>query len=121
QCTAPLTTSAEIDQVVRSLTETNADTAFSVVDVHAFLWEIASDGSGVGVNHDATKPRQRRQDRNKEYRETGAIYALRKDAFIEAGERFFGRSVPVVLPNAVEIDLDTPRDWALLEAYADMT
>lgn len=121
QCTAPLTTAAEIDRVVRARAELNADTAFSVVEVHAFLWQIANDGSGIGINHDANKPRQRRQDRPQEFRETGAIYALRKDGFVKAGERFFGRSVPVVLPDAVEIDLDTPRDWLALEAFAKAT
>ncbi len=118
QCTAPLTSAAEIDKVVRARAEMKADTAFSVVEVHAFLWRIVSDGAGVGVNHDTSKPRQRRQDRPEEFRETGAIYALRKQGFVEAGERFFGRSVPVPLPDAVEIDLDTPRDWLALEAYA---
>ncbi|QDG78109.1 cytidylyltransferase domain-containing protein [Labrenzia sp. PHM005] len=118
QCTAPLTSAAEIDQVVRTRGEKDADTAFSVVEVHAFLWQIAEDGSGIGINHDASKPRQRRQERPQEFRETGAIYALRKGGFVKAGERFFGRSVPVVLPDAVEIDLDTPRDWLALEAYA---
>ncbi|GAA0782937.1 acylneuraminate cytidylyltransferase family protein [Roseibium denhamense] len=118
QCTSPLTTSAEIDQVVRSRIELKGDTAFSVVEVHAFLWEIGEDGSGYGVNHDASKPRQRRQDRPRQYRETGAIYALDRKGFAEAGQRFFGRSVPVVLSDAVEIDLDTPRDWLALEAYA---
>lgn len=118
QCTAPLTSAAEIDSVVRTRSQQDADTAFSVVEVHAFLWQIAPDGSGIGINHDATKPRQRRQDRPQEFRETGAIYALKKDGFVTAGERFFGRSVPVVLPDAVEIDLDTPRDWLALEAYA---
>lgn len=118
QCTAPLTTSEEIDLVVRTRTETNADTAFSVIEAHAFLWRLSPDGSGRGVNHDETQPRQRRQDRPAEYRETGAVYALRKDGFVDVGHRFFGRSVPVVLPNAVEIDLDTPRDWLALEAYA---
>ncbi|MEM5584112.1 acylneuraminate cytidylyltransferase family protein [Roseibium sp. AS2] len=118
QCTSPLTTAGEIDLVVRARAAQAADTAFSVVDVHAFLWEIAPDGSGIGVNHDASRPRQRRQDRPKQFRETGAIYALRKAGFGEAGQRFFGRSVPVVLPDAPEIDLDTPRDWIALEAYA---
>lgn len=118
QCTSPLTSPAEIDKVVLERERLQADTAFSVVEVHAFLWEIAADGSGIGVNHDAARPRQRRQDRPRQYRETGAIYALRKDGFVTAGQRFFGTSVPVVLPDATEIDLDTPRDWIALEAYA---
>jgi CMP-N-acetylneuraminic acid synthetase len=118
QCTSPLTTSEEIDQVVRARLSLSAGTAFSVVEVHAFLWEIAEDGSGIGVNHDATKPRQRRQDRPRQFRETGAIYAFDKEGFAAAGQRFFGRSVPVVLSEATEIDLDTPRDWIALEAFA---
>ncbi|PVB63331.1 acylneuraminate cytidylyltransferase family protein [Labrenzia sp. 011] len=118
QCTSPLTTQDEIDLVVRARERLAADTAFSVVEVHAFLWEIAPDGTGIGVNHDASKPRQRRQDRPHQFRETGAIYALRKSGFLKARQRFFGKSVPVVLPEATEIDLDTPRDWIALEAFA---
>lgn len=118
QCTSPLTTPEEIDLVVRERERLEADTAFSVVEVHAFLWEIAADGTGLGINHDATKPRQRRQDRPRQFRETGAIYAFHREGFRAAGQRFFGKSVPVILPNATEIDLDTPRDWLTLEAYA---
>jgi N-acylneuraminate cytidylyltransferase len=118
QCTSPLTTAEEIDLVVSERIRLGADTAFSVVEVHAFLWEIAADGTGIGVNHDASRPRQRRQDRPKEYRETGAIYAFDRQGVCRAGQRFFGKSVPVVLPDATEIDLDTPRDWIALEAFA---
>lgn len=118
QCTSPMTRPDEIDEVVRARKRFDADTAFSVVEVHAFLWKFSTDGTGEGVNHDITKPRQRRQDRPREYRETGAIYALHKVGFERAGQRFFGKSVPVVLPDAPEIDLDTPRDWIALEAYA---
>lgn len=118
QCTSPLTTAEEIDLVVRERARLDADTTFSVVEVHAFLWEIAADGTGIGVNHDATRPRQRRQDRPRQFRETGAIYALRKDGFLAAGQRFFGKSVPVILLDATEIDLDTPKDWIALEALA---
>ena len=118
QCTSPLTTGVEIDLVVQKLIEAEADTAFSVVESHAFLWRISDDGMGVGVNHDTSRPRQRRQDRTPEYRETGAIYALRKKTFVEARQRFHGRSVPVPLRNAIEIELDTQTDWKALEAIA---
>ena len=118
QCTSPLTTADEIDSVVRARERLEADTAFSVVEVHAFLWEIAPDGTGIGINHDATQPRQRRQDRPAQFRETGAIYALEKEGFCKAGQRFFGKSVPVVLTGATEIDLDTPKDWIALEAFS---
>lgn len=121
QCTSPLTTSTQIDRVVNTLEDKKADMSFSVVEVHAFLWEIAPDGTGIGINHDSTKPRQRRQDRPPQYRETGAIYALRKDGFAASGQRFFGKSMPVVLEDAVEIDLDTMKDWVALEAYAKAT
>ncbi len=118
QCTSPFTTPQEIDLVINALKSERADVAFGAVEVHVFLWEIAVDGSGVGVNHDAALPRQRRQDRPKQYRETGAIYAMQKDGFLSAGSRFFGRVVPVELPGGVDIDLDTPEDWRLAETYA---
>ena len=118
QCTSPFTTPEEIDLVVGALGSQCADVAFAVVEAHVFLWEIGADGAGVGVNHDASRPRQRRQDRPLQYRETGAIYAMRKDGFVSAGSRFFGRAVPVALPGGADIDLDTPEDWALAEAYA---
>ncbi|CTQ54245.1 N-acylneuraminate cytidylyltransferase [Roseibium album] len=118
QCTAPLTTSEEIDRVVEERRRLDADTAFSVVEVHAFLWEIRPDGTGIGVNHDVSQPRQRRQDRPDEFRESGAIYALEKDGFVQSRQRFFGKNVPVVLQDATEIDLDSQRDWLALETYA---
>ncbi|MES0879348.1 acylneuraminate cytidylyltransferase family protein [Roseibium sp. SCP14] len=118
QCTSPMTTADEIDKVVLERRRLSADTAFSVVEVHAFLWEIQPDGTGVGVNHDASRPRQRRQDRPRQYQETGAVYALDKQGFVSSGQRFFGKSVPVVLPSATTVDLDTPGDWLTLEAFA---
>lgn len=116
QCTSPLTTPEEIDLVVSALAEQKADVAIGVVEVHTFLWEIAADGTGISVNHDWRKPRQRRQDRPAQYRETGAIYALDRAGFVAAQSRFFGRVVPVPLPTGVDFDLDTLQDWQILEA-----
>jgi CMP-N-acetylneuraminic acid synthetase len=117
QCTSPFTTADEIDAVVGALETQRADVTFSAIEVHVFLWVINEDGSGRGVNHDAGKPRQRRQDRPRQFRETGAIYAIRKEGLLASKSRFFGRVVPVELPGAYDIDLDTPRDWQLAEAF----
>ena len=118
QCTSPLTSPVEIDLVVQALLDEQADVAVGVIEVHVFLWEIAEDGAGVSINHNHLEPRQRRQDRPRQFRETGAVYALDKAGFLENKSRFFGRVVPVPLPDGVNLDLDTTVDWAVMEAFA---
>ncbi|MBD9541583.1 acylneuraminate cytidylyltransferase [Ensifer sp. ENS04] len=117
QCTSPFTTSEQIDAVVSKLVEDEATSAFSAIEDHGFIWQIAEDGTAAGVTHDDMKPRQRRQDMKPRYRESGAIYAMRVPEFLERGNRFCGKTVlvPVEMPP---IEIDTPEDWALAEAYA---
>lgn len=119
QCTSPFTTSAQIDEVVMRLVEENADSAFSAIEDHGFIWEIAADGSASGITHDHTKPRQRRQDMTPRYRENGAIYAMRVPAFLATGNRFCGRIilVPTEMPP---IEIDTPEDWEIAEFFSRM-
>ncbi len=120
QCTSPFTTSEDIDRVVSAIVDGCADSAFSAVDDHGFIWEVGSDGAARGITHDETKPRQRRQDMAPRYRENGAVYAMRTDGFIASGNRFFGHTklVPV---DAPPIEIDTPEDWAVAEAFAFAT
>lgn len=117
QCTSPFTTSAQIDAIVTQMVEANADSAFSVVEDHGFIWEVAADGTAKGITHDQTKPRQRRQDMTPRYRENGAIYAMRVSSFLESGNRFCGRNilVPMEMPP---FEIDTPEDWRIAETFA---
>ncbi|MHA4733487.1 acylneuraminate cytidylyltransferase [Ensifer adhaerens] len=117
QCTSPFTTSEQIDAVVSKLVEDEAASAFSAIEDHGFIWQIAEDGTAAGITHDDMKPRQRRQDMKPRYRESGAIYAMRVPEFLERGNRFCGKTVlvPVEMPP---IEIDTPEDWAVAEAYA---
>lgn len=117
QCTSPFTTAEQIDAVVAKLVEDEAASAFSAVEDHGFIWQIAEDGTAAGITHDHTKPRQRRQDMTPRYRETGAIYAMRVPEFLDRGNRFCGKTVlvPVGMPP---IEIDTPEDWTVAEAYA---
>jgi len=113
QCTSPLTTSADIDGTVAALLEQNADSALSVTRFFHFVWRNESSGA-VGVNHDK-KVRPRRQDRQAEYLENGAVYAMRTEGFVAARHRFFGKTVVHEVDPAHSLEIDEPHDFAAAE------
>ena len=105
QCTAPLTTAADIDGTVGELIERGADSTLAAVPSHSFLWRRGGDGEAVAVNHDP-RGRQRRQEREPEFVEAGSIYAMRVDGFREARHRFFGKIVVYVIPREQLLEID---------------
>jgi N-acylneuraminate cytidylyltransferase len=119
QCTSPFTTGEQIDAVVAALQASEANMAFSVMPWHGFLWRHDAQGHGVGVNHDANQPRQRRQDLSPTYLETGAIYAIRTAAFLASGNRFVPPTLPVPLAG-IAPEIDTPDDLNLCERLAPL-
>lgn len=116
QCTSPFTTAEEIDLVVETMLRKAADSAFSAIEDHGFIWQEDDAGLAAGITHDHTKPRQRRQDMTPRYRENGAIYAMRVEPFLAERTRFCGRTVlvPVTAPT---VEIDTPEDWDMAEAF----
>ncbi len=116
QATSPFITSAELDDLV-GVIKAGADSAFTAAPFHGFVWRSAN--SAVGVNHDSSR-RPRRQDREPEWLETGAAYAMRTDGFARSGHRFFGRIVAV--PTAPErvLEIDEPGDLARAQVLAGL-
>jgi CMP-N-acetylneuraminic acid synthetase len=110
QCTSPLTTTEDIDGTIESLISNNADTALSVTEFHYFLW----DKSGEGINHDK-KIRLMRQEREKQYLETGAVYVMKTTEFIKHKHRFFGKTALYVTPPERVLEIDEPFDLKLAE------
>ena len=113
QCTSPFTTGAQIDAVLAALKEDDCNSSFAVTPWHGFLWRA----DGRGINHDPGQPRQRRQDLEPAFLETGAIYAMDITAFRRSGSRFCPPSSPVVLEQ-VGPEIDTPDDLALCRSIA---
>jgi YrbI family 3-deoxy-D-manno-octulosonate 8-phosphate phosphatase len=106
QATSPFIDPADLDAAIARVEACERDVVFSAAPTHVFLWRGDEGARGaVGVNHDAAH-RQRRQDRQPEYAETGAFYVFRTDEFRSAGHRFFGRVgfQPVHPDHAIEID-----------------
>jgi len=116
QCTSPFLTAADLDAAVAAVQE-GADTAFTAAAFHGFVWRGAADAHGV--NHDS-RGRQRRQDREPEWLETGAAYAMRADGFAERGRRFFGRTVAVPTDPERVLEIDEPSDLERARALAPL-
>jgi len=114
QCTSPLTLPEDIDAVIQGLEAKNADSALSVTDFHYFLWGKDKSGNAVGINHDK-QIRLLRQDRNDQYIETGAVYAMKAEQFLEKKHRFFGKTAMAIMPRARCLEIDEPIDLLIAE------
>lgn len=117
QCTSPFTTGADVDAVAAAAARPGAACALSVVEDHGFLWGLDAAGFGTGVNHDHTGRRRMRQELPPQFRENGALYAMRVPAFRAAGNRFCGPVVPVPM-HAPHLEIDEPQDLLLCDALA---
>ena len=115
QCTSPFTSGEQIDRVLEALDQSGVNSAFSVAPWHGFLWR----SDGRGINHDPQQPRQRRQDLEPAFLETGAIYAMRTEAFQMSGNRFCAPWQPVVIKDSGP-EIDTPSDLALCRSMASI-
>jgi N-acylneuraminate cytidylyltransferase len=113
QCTSPLTITSDIDGTIESLLESHSDTALSVTPFHYFLWK-EKDGNLIGLNHEKSF-RQRRQDREPQYLETGSVYVMKVDGFLNYKHRFFGKTAQYVIPAERTLEIDEPLDFEIAE------
>ncbi|MEO3867797.1 N-acetylneuraminate synthase family protein [Nonomuraea sp. B12E4] len=113
QCTSAFIDPENISAAVRKVLDGEADSVVSGLPTHEFLWTAA----GGGVNHDPAV-RQRRQDREPEFRENGAFYVMRTSGLREHGHRFFGRTAVQPVPSKHAIEVDNPEDLELVRALA---
>lgn len=115
QCTSPLTRSEDIDSTVNKLIREDADTALAVAPFHYYVWAENNRGEAIGINHDI-RNRPPRQQRSDQFIETGAVYVMHVNAFLQKKHRFFGKTVFQVVPSERCWEIDDPVDWAVAEA-----
>ncbi|MET0387960.1 MAG: acylneuraminate cytidylyltransferase [Polyangiales bacterium] len=118
QCTSPLTSAADIDGTIERLVSESADSALAVAPFHYFLWRPGAAGAD-GINHDK-RFRPRRQDREPEFLETGAVYAMRVAGFRAARHRFFGKTVLHETPLERVCEIDEHADLDVAEVRLRM-
>jgi N-acylneuraminate cytidylyltransferase len=114
QCTSPLTTPEDIDTAIQKLLDEKADSCFTATIFHYFIWRVQEDGSAKGINHDK-QFRPRRQDREPQYQENGAVYVMNCKGFMQARHRFFGKTVISPMPKERCFEIDEPVDLEIAE------
>lgn len=116
QATSPFVWPDDIDSLVAAVTDGDADCALTVCASHGFLWRRGP-GGAEGVNHGVV-PRQRRQELDSQFLETGGGYAMRVDGLRASGNRFFGRIEMVEVPAERSIEIDEPSDLEIARDIA---
>ncbi len=117
QPTSPLRQAKYIDQGIKLLLQTNADSVVSVCEVeHSPYWMRVLDDEGrIKPFVETDREFLRRQDLPPVYRLNGAIYVTRRKIIIEEG-RLLGEDVrPLVMNREDSIDLDVEVDFLLAE------
>ena len=114
-CSSPLMLAEDIDGTIRAMETTQSDCAFTVVPVYKYFWKTdETTGETIEDGHDR-KFRQVRQKRNPKYLETGAVYAMRTQGFLENKTRLFGQTVMHETPYERFCDIDTRTDLTIAE------
>jgi YrbI family 3-deoxy-D-manno-octulosonate 8-phosphate phosphatase len=110
QATSPLTLAADINNVLDKITTEKFDTALSVVKTHRFTWN----SDGTPQNYDVFN-RPRRQDFEGLLIENGAVYATKKELFLNSKNRVSGTIGLVEMPEETLMEIDSLSDWNIVE------
>jgi len=112
QPTSPLRTVKHIDEAIRLILKTKADSLVSVVQVpHYYLMGKIVDGRYLP----GYTKRPFSHNMVKKYRENGAIFIFKRNAFLKEGDRLCGKTVAYVMNELDSIDIDEPEDFELVE------
>lgn len=112
QCTSPFVEPEDIDAMIAKVEAEEGDCIFTVTRFHGFLWKADEQLGAVGINHDRAV-RLRRQEREPEFLETGAVYIMRADGFLQHKHRFFGKVLMYEIPAERSLEIDEPSDLLL--------
>lgn len=110
QATSPLTTAATINEAIANLYRPNTDSVLTVVKTHRFTWNA----NGTPQNYNPFN-RPRRQDFEGLLMENGAIYMVKKEAFLQTKNRLGNQIQLVEMPEDTLVEIDSLTDWQIVE------
>lgn len=119
QPTSPFRSAADIDGCVERLIEAGAPLCVSVVRADPppeHVYRVTETGRMIPVLSNASAAR--RQDLAPAFALNGAIYAFRRDWFMDTGELDYAEAVAHEMPAERSLDIDTMLDFEIAETIA---
>ena len=114
QPTSPLRNHSDIDNAIKLFNKNKADSLFSSVDIHPFMWKIKKNKiSPLNWNY---KNRTRRQDTEKNVIENGSIYITNKNVFKKYKSRLGGKIVTYIMDNWSIFEIDNKKDLGIISS-----
>ncbi|UCF61326.1 MAG: acylneuraminate cytidylyltransferase family protein [Anaerolineaceae bacterium] len=123
QPTAPLRQSEHIDDCLELISVTEINSIVSVSPVPAHFrpdWQfIISEGGELQTfsGRDLVGIQKRRQELSMTYTRNGAIYAVRREAFIECENLLAPPCKAYIMANKYSVNIDTEEDFWIAERY----
>lgn len=108
QATSPFVEFGPLDRAIDMVTQGEADSVFSAYRTHGFRWKVSGENVET-VGHSATR-RERRQDLEPEFEESGAFYVFRRASFDAYQSRFCGRVKLVEVDSRFAVEIDRAED-----------
>ena len=113
QPTSPLRHVDDIDNSIKQLMDSGADSLLSVCKNHIFLWKMEKDVL-ISINYNY-KNRKRRQNIETEYRENGSIYITKRSILMKENNRLGGKIEIYEMDEMKSFEIDTMFDFKLIE------
>ncbi len=117
QPTSPFRLVEDIDETLRILMESGADSGVSMMELEGDhpVKIKKMDGNKVLPYCVLESEGVRRQDLPKAYKRSSAVYAVKRDVLINQGMIFGNDTVGHIVPGERSIDIDTEYDWIRAE------
>ena len=112
QPTSPLRTAEHVTEAVTKYEQSDATSLLSVCQSKNYRWQYTEEGA-TQINFDGN--RSRRQQKQPEFAENGAIYITDVDAYLETENLTDGRTELYEMSERSSVDIDTPFDLWLAE------
>lgn len=112
QCTAPLMLPEDIDGTLGLLDRCLS--AFTAAPWHRFVWR--EETTGVEPLGHTKRFRPNRQQKQREFLEVGAVYAIRIEDFLAVRSRFIGRCLHYEIPFERSFEIDEEPDFFVVES-----